>query len=296
MFVSLDQQNKILMKINWKFFFPSLILVAGLAACGGAEGEKMKAETTTEENAESSADDDFVLPQPITLAQVFQEAGLPYVSGKTNPITNKEKYAQKIDQLLNLGVYSTDLAYCAVNNKTQEAREYLVAVQYLGSKVGLESVFSDKELIAKFDKNLGDKEALEELIYDIQDRSDVYMDDNDMRYLAAVQFAGAWVEGMYLGTDNAREKGGDLGKAMVEQLILLENIVEGLKNHPAKDDARLQNMIKQFETVLTTYKGFASVQKAEKNKNFEVPELTKQEFETLAGKIAALRADITKSK
>lgn len=283
------------MKINWKFFLPSLVLVAGLAACGGGEDEKMKAETTTEETT-SSDDEDFVLPQPMTLAQAFQEAGLPYSAGKTNPVANKEKYAQKIDQLLNLGVYSTDLAYCALNNKTQEAREYLVAVQYLGSKVGLESVFSDKELIAKFDKNLGDKAALEDLIYDIQDRSDVYLDDNDMRYLAAVQFAGAWAEGMYLGTEDARKKGGDLGKAMVEQVILLENIIKGLKKHPAQDDARLKQMIQKFETVLTTYNSFEGVKKANQNKNFEVPVLTKAEFEKLANEIAILRADITKSK
>lgn len=283
------------MKINWKFFLPSLVLVAGLAACGGGEDEKMKAETTTEETT-SSDDEDFVLPQPMTLAQAFQEAGLPYSAGKTNPVANKEKYAQKIDQLLNLGVYSTDLAYCALNNKTQEAREYLVAVQYLGSKVGLESVFSDKELIAKFDKNLGDKAALEDLIYDIQDRSDVYLDDNDMRYLAAVQFAGAWAEGMYLGTEDARKKGGDLGKAMVEQVILLENIIKGLKKHPAQDDARLKQMIQKFETVLTTYNSFEGVKKANQNKNFEVPVLTQAEFEKLANEIAILRADITKSK
>jgi hypothetical protein len=192
---------------------------------------------------------------------------------------------------LNLGVYSTDLAYCAINNKSQEARTYLLAIQDLGSKVGMESVFSDKALIEKFDKNLSDKDALTELIYEIQDKSDAYLEDNDLKYLAAVQFAGAWAEGIYLGIDDSKKKG-DLGTALVDQMVLLKNTIKALKKHPAKDDKRLQEVIGLFENVLSTYEGLESVKKANKNINFEVPKLTPAEFDQLAGKITELRNSI----
>ena len=281
------------MKLNTKLIFPALAFTLVLSACGGNSDDSQKAKIEVEETNFTSDDDDFVLPQPITMAQMFKEAGLTYVSGKTNSAENKSKYSQKIDQLLNLGVYSTDLAYCAINNKTQEAREYLVAVQYLGSKVGLESVFSNKEMINKFDKSLDDQAAMEELIYDIQDKIDSYLDDNSMRFLAAVEFAGAWTEGIYLGIDDSRKKPEEIGVTLVEQMILLENTIKGLKSHPAKDDARLKEIIRSFDKVLSTYNGFASVKKANANKNFEAPVLTSAEFETLAKEITKLRASIT---
>ena len=280
------------MKLNTKFIFPTLVLTAVLTSCGGNAEENEKGKVTVEETNFESEEDDFVLPQPITMAQMFKEAGLTYAAGKTNAAENKSKYSQKIDQLLNLGVYSTDLAYCAINNKTQEAREYLVAIQYLGSKVGLESVFSDKELVNRFDNNLGDQGAMEELIYDIQDKIDSYLDENSMRFLAAVEFAGAWTEGIYLAIDDSRKKPAEIGPALVEQMVLLENTIKGLKSHPAKDDKRLKEIITSFEKVLNSYKGFESVKKANSNKNFEAPALSSAEFETLAKEIEKLRSSI----
>lgn len=271
---------------------PAVAAVLLLASCGGGttEKEQAKVEVTVDEMAVSD-DNDFILPQPITLVNAFKSAGLTYTAGKTNPVDNKGNYVKKIDQLLNLGVYTTDLAYCAINNKTQEAREYLSAIQALGSKVGMESVFSDKALIEKFDKNLGNSEVLEELIYEMQDKSDAYLQDNDLKYLAAIEFAGAWAEGMYLGVDDSRKKQGELNVAMVEQISLLRNIIKGLESHPTKD-ARLQEVISAFNDVLNTYEGFASVKKVAKNKNFTAPTLTAEEFETLAAKIVSLRNGI----
>ncbi|MDH4471197.1 MAG: hypothetical protein QE487_01240 [Fluviicola sp.] len=274
----------------------SIPIVAGalfLSACGGGDATKKDQPTVdvTVDDQTVSDDEDFMLPQPISLAHAFKNAGLTYVSGKTNPISNKDSYSKKIDQLLNLGVYSTDLAYCAINNKTQEARDYLSAVQSLGTKVGLESVFSDKSLIEKFDKNLGNQSALEELIYDIQDKSDAYLQDNDLRYLAAVEFAGAWAEGMYLGIDDTRKNVKGLSVAIVDQMTLLRNTIKGLESHPSQD-ARLKAVIGMFQDVLTTYEGFETVKKAGKNANFKSPELTTEEFDSLASKIVSLRNGI----
>ncbi len=274
----------------------SIPIVAGvlfLSACGGEEAANNDQPTVdvTVDDETASVDEDFILPQPISLAHAFKNAGLTYVSGKTNPVSNKDKYSKKIDQLLNLGVYSTDLAYCAINNKTQEAREYLSAVQSLGSKVGLESVFSDKTIIEKFDKNLGNQSALEELIYDIQDKSDAYLQDNDLRYLAAVEFAGAWAEGMYLGIDDTRKNVKNVSIAIVDQMTLLRNTIKGLESHPSKDE-RLKAVIGMFQDVLDTYEGFETVKKANKNANFKAPELTVEEFDTLSGKIVSLRNGI----
>lgn len=281
--------------MSTKSYYSIPVMAAALlfSACsGGEEKDKDQQEVTVqEEDGAVSEDLDFVLPQPISLAHAFKNAGLNYVAGKTNPVSKKDTYSKKIDQLLNLGVYSTDLAYCAINNKTQEAREYLTAVQSLGSKVGLESIFSDKALIEQFDKSLGNQEAMEDLIYDLQDKSDAFLQDNDLRYLAAVEFAGAWAEGMYLGIDDTRKNRAAMTVAIVDQMTLLRNTIRGLEGHPSQD-ARLKEVVQLFRDVSNTYDGFASVKAANKNKNFTAPVLTVDEFNTLADKIVALRSGI----
>lgn len=275
-----------------QFTIPAIAAVLLFASCDGGttEKEQPEVEITVDDQA-ISEDNDFILPQPITLANALKSAGLTYTAGKTNPVSNEDNYVKKIDQLLNLGVYSTDLAYCAINNKTQEAREYLSAVQSLGTKVGMESVFSDKAMIEKFDKNLGNADVLEELIYEMQDKSDSYLQDKDLKYLAAVEFAGAWAEGMYLGIEDTRTKQSEMSVAIVDQMSLLRNTIKGLENHPSKDE-RLKEVIGAFKEVLSTYEGLASVKKAAQNKNFTTPVLTTEEFDKLASKIVSLRNGI----
>lgn len=281
-----------MLKLN--YFIPAFALTLCLASCGGGETKKEEVTTIeTTEGSDGSSEDDYVLPPPISIANAFKGAGLKYIAGKTNPIENADKYSVKIDQLMNLGAYSTDMAYCAINSKTQEAREYLVVIQKMGSKVGLESVFSDKELIAKFDKGLGDVEALEDVIYEIQDKSDEYMENNDLKYLGAIQFAGAWIEGLYLAIDNTNDKT-DVGQSLVEQMSLLKNIIKGFKSHPAQEDARLKAVIKMYEGILSVYENMASVKKVSKNINVETPKLTGAEYQALAKEVKMVRSNIVK--
>jgi hypothetical protein len=276
--------------MKYSYLVPMAALSIVISACGGSSQEnkeKIEANVTTTE----SSDAEYVLPQPISLANAFKEAGLTYVEGKTNPINKVDSYSMKLDQLINLGVYSTDLAYCAINGKAQEAREYLSVIQKLGTKVGLGSVFSDKDLIAKFDKELSNPEQLEDLIYEIQDRTDVYMENNDLKHLGDVQFAGAWIEGMYLGVEQYSSKQ-DIGKTLVQQMSLLKNILIGLNNNPAKEDAQLKKITASFQSILTTYEGLASVKKVSANINVETPQLSEAEFKALAEKVVSARSAI----
>jgi hypothetical protein len=264
-----------------------------LSSCSGndAGGKKGTIEVTdTDQNV--SIDNDFVLPQPVTLAEAFKAAGLKYKAGMTNPVSALNGYAKKSDQLLNLGVYSTDLAYCALNGETQQAREYLAAIRKLADKTGLESIFSDREMLKRFEQSIGDAEALTDMIYEIQEKTDAYLQNNDLRQFAAVQFAGAWTEGMYLGLDQwLADKKPELGAALTDQMNLLENTVSGLKSSQT-NDARITQITDELGGLLSLYNGFASVKKAGANPNFEVPGLSAEEGRQLSAKVKEIRTTI----
>jgi hypothetical protein len=264
-----------------------------LISCNGNSPQKnkvnAKVSVATPDYANSDKHD-FVLPQPISLARAFKDAGLSYEAGKTNPVANQNGYNLKVAQWLNLGVYTTDLAYCSLNNRSQEAREYLQAVQQVGTAAGLSAVFSDRELIGKFEKNLGNAAGLEDVIYDMQEKSESYLVDQDLQHLAVIQFAGSWIEGMYLGIESART-GTKVSVALADQMNLLEIIVRGLSKQPEKDKM-ITKLITQLQDIENVYAGFKTVQVAQKTANAASPVLTNQELAVLSQKILAVRAEI----
>ncbi|MBI2258205.1 MAG: hypothetical protein HYU67_04825 [Flavobacteriia bacterium] len=281
--------------IKNKFTF---ILLCNLffLSCSG-ENKNVDKEVKVEaqvENTFNSDDYDFVLPQPISLAKAFQASGLSYHPNLTHDVSKKDKYFDKVKQLLNLGVYSTDLAYSAINEHANEARAYLKAIQLLGNQVGLKPVFSDKDLIDRFDKSLNNMESVEELIYEIQERSEEYMQDNDLRYLSIVQFSGAWSEGMYLGIKDielSKEKNEKMSVTVVDQMNLLKNIIKGLSTYPNSDTV-LKNVNKKLNQILTEYNEFESVKKSTSNDVFVSPVLTDSELKKLSLMIYELRTFI----
>ncbi|TNE53623.1 MAG: hypothetical protein EP338_10250 [Bacteroidetes bacterium] len=275
------------------FIAGALIL---LTACTESADNEKDVEVIAEvENNYNSDEYDFVLPQPISLAKAFQAAGLEYFPGITNPVSNSKNYNDKVSQLLNLGVYSTDLAYCALNGKTQDARSYLKAVQDMGNQVGLKPVFSDRKIIEKFDSNLNNMEAIEDLIYEVQERSEAYMEDNDIRYLSIVQFSGAWTEGMYLGVRDIelrKVSSQEMIPTIVDQISLLKNMLIGIQTYPSSDQ-KLTEVTKKLNEILSLYSGFESVKAAQGSNELISPQLSEEEFKQFAEKITLLRTYIT---
>lgn len=287
---------KILKMIKYNLTFITGVTMLTLVSCNNATEKKIETKVEAEiENNFNSDEYEFVLPQPISLAKAFQASGLEYHINITNPVGNKNKYNEKVKQLLNFGLFSTDLAYCVTNNKSQDARNYLKVIQELGVEVGLKPVFSDKSLLEKFEKNINNKEAMEDLIFDIQERSEEYMQDNDIRYLSIVQFSGSWTEAMYLGIKDieiTKKSIDQLSVTLVDQIGLLKKIIKGIKTYPTSDQT-LTKVSENLSSILEAYNSFQSVKDANASASFTVPKLSNSEYKTLSTKIIELRNFIT---
>jgi hypothetical protein len=236
---------------------------------------------------------DFVLPKFISLARSFQAAGLTYQSDLTNPIANTKNYQLHNHQLLNMGIYSTDLAYCGINDKIQEARNYLIEIQRLAKSAGLDAIYSENEIIQKLEKGLDNQESIEDYIFEIEDKAESYFENNDLRHVAIVQFAGAWIEGMYLGIKNQEiQSNDDLAITLADQMILVETILKGLNSYPKKD-AYLEKVHACFKKIDQTYANFPSVKNHTGNNNEAPPILSVKELDQLGKTIVATRMMIT---
>lgn len=286
----------------------SLIALSALAfgasfmmqSCGGASTENELNVVDTTETVEDefadlfeSPDDDYHLPSPLQVASIFKKSGLDYNSDATSPTEKASEYVDELKQMLNFGVYSADMAYCVLNQQSNEGRKYLKVITDLAERIGMEAVFENSDLMDRFDKNIDSRDSTEMLMIDIQDRTEEYMDENDMQHQQAIHFAGAWTEGMFLGVydfENNPEKEG-VALQITEQMSILENIIKGLKD-PKNDGMDIEWLIEGLEDIQHTFDGFPSVNAYFDDPNAEELILADGEYNQLGEKIKSLRNKI----
>ena len=269
-----------------------------LVSCGNSEPTDVNVVDTTTDNSIDedmfeSPDVDYHLPSPLQVASIFKKSGLVYHSNITNPTTNVSKYTEELKQMLNFGVYSADMAYCVLNEQANEGRKYLGVITTLAEQIGMEAVFENEDLMDRFDANIEDKDSIEILMIDIHERTETYMDENDMQHKSAVQFAGAWTEGMYLGVyDYEKNKAKEgLGSQITEQMAILNNIIKGLKD-PKNSGMDIGWLIADMENIQKTFDGFASVIAYTADENATELVLTDADFKSLGTLVKELRAKI----
>jgi hypothetical protein len=271
-----------------------------LVSCGNSEPEDtgMNVVDTTQddellEEMFESPDVDYHLPSPLQVASIFKKSGLVYHANITNPTGNATKYTEELKQMLNFGVYSADMAYCVLNEQPNEGRKYLGVITTLAEQIGMEAVFENQDLMDRFDANIDDKDSIEILMIDIHERTETYMDENDMQHKSAIHFAGAWTEGMYLGVydyeKNKKKEG--LGAQITEQMAILNNVIKGLKD-PKNAGTDLGWLISDMENIQSTFDNFESVKAYYADENATELVLTEDDFDTLAEQVKALRNKI----
>lgn len=272
-----------------------------LGACGGGEPNDVVVVEDTDTLEEDfdvdlfeSPEIDYHLPSPLQVASIFKKSGLEYNSGVTNSPDNLGNYTEELSQLLNFGVYSADMAYCVLNEQSNDGRMYLGVISELAGEIGMEAVFANEDLMDRFDANIEDKDSIEILMIDIHERTEEYMEENEMQHTSAIHFAGAWTEGMYLGVydyENNGQKDG-LGAQITEQMAILGNIIKGLKD-PRNDGTELGWVITDLEEIQNTFDSFDSVNAYYEDESAEELTLSDEEYNELGVLIKDLRAKIT---
>tara|TARA_B100000508_G_scaffold138385_1_gene134378 strand:- start:62239 stop:63099 length:861 start_codon:yes stop_codon:yes gene_type:complete len=282
-----------------KFILPiSLIGVASLFSCSSEENQE-----NTKDNSEivkkakievdttdvfTSEEYEFMLPQPFALVSSFENVNLVYDVTHMNNPENVEKYNTEGKKLLNFGVYSTDLVYSIIHDQPQQSMNYFNAVKQMADKIGMGSIFEEEALADSIEKHIADRNVMQDLLIDVHERSQDYLVTNDMRMLAAIQFAGAWTEGMYLATrDISPDILKELGASVADHMSLAKNAAEGIEAYK-KREQDLDEVLQKINSIRDTYDSFDSVKNAK-----GLPELTMEDLTTLQKEFEELRTLIT---
>ncbi len=250
--------------------------------------DTLSTEVAIETETQSPVETDFVLPSTVQVGQIFKKAGLPFVSGVTNNPENVANYNTKVEKLLAYGVYSTDLSYCILNDQNEDAMEYMKAVRGLADDLGLTEIYEAEDLFERFEKSMGDQNAILDIMIEVQERTDVHIDDNNLSQESAVLFAGAWIEGMYFGVKAAdpNEKK-EISMRLIEQMTILDNLIQGLESVDKKSK-KLDDLKSRFQKMEDTFNGFEEVKGMEEGSVIDL-EISMGNLKELADQIIEIR-------
>jgi hypothetical protein len=192
------------------------------------------------------------LPSPLQIAFLFKQAGLEFQEGVGNELGNKSLYSSSIRKQLNLGIYSADFAYCALNKQRQLGTNYLRTVEEMADELGLAGAYNTADNRERFEANADNIDSVAQIISELQMQADQYFLDNHEQDKAFVIFAGAWIESMYLGaktrdlSDNP-----NIAQTLLEQADILGDLLKAVATVESQDE--LQELVASLEEIRTMF-------------------------------------------
>jgi hypothetical protein len=178
----------------------------------------------------------FSVPSPIQTAFLIKKSGAQYNNAMLNPSNKSNSYSTNYLKALNLGVYGADMGYVTLYDQTQDALGYFQAVKKLADELGVSSAF-DKALLERFQKNLGKRDSMLNLVSSAYRSSDAFLKNNDRNDISALIIAGGWIEGLYFATKISKEKSNDeVVRRVAEQKTSLSSLIGLLETNAAQEE------------------------------------------------------------
>lgn len=247
-------------RITYKLSIFLIVSSLFLFSCGNTNDEANDEEIIiedTDQGAIKTGDEIiYILPSPLQIAELFKKAGLTYIGDLTNPKENAVKFTTKYGQQLNFGVYSADMAYCIMNNQTQESINYLKVLKDLSEKIWMTDILRSMGLSERLEANIGNEDSLTYIMADMQMEMDGYLDENGLGATGSVIFAGAWIETMYLGVKvNNAKRNDKLISRLSEQAVVLDGLIGSIKQ-AANENNQLTDLITDLEKINSYFDAF----------------------------------------
>jgi hypothetical protein len=236
------------------------------------------------------------LPSPLQIAYVFKKSGATFNTNLVNDDASANKYnTSNFKRAINFGVYSSDLAYCIFNKKSQDAKDYLKACKVLGEALGLNQAFESDNMAQRFDKNLGKEDSIARIVSELQLKTDALLEQNKQKHISVIAFTGAWVESMFIASESyGKEKNKKVLASLLEQLSFSEVVIHALKD-AEKAEAEISTINSSINDLNTKFNDIASIKKAFENDeeiDFENIVVTDTEFGNINSLIKELRTKI----
>lgn len=232
---------------------PFFILMIFFSACAENKAEKKDRKQIVETNQSKMNDTGegfyFFLPSPIQIAHILKKSGLTYHEGLVNDPTKYDEYQTRTGGLLNLGVYTGDLAYCILNDRNKESLKFVAAIKKLADKHDLSAIYLSDNSSDALESAVTNRDSLINFIIQSQENLNDYAHNSNQLSILLITFTGAWVETIYIGANAEISSPDKLQETLAEEMGILEDLIVGLEANITDNPeiTALINQLKQFK-------------------------------------------------
>lgn len=191
------------------------------------------------------------ISSPVEIAAMIKALGAPFSKGYLAPTEFTANYSTNYSQAFALGVFSADLGYLNMYNKTGSVIDYLSTIKNLADaiKVGQFFDFSTLKRLATNSSNIDSLKYISVHSFNQMDKS---LRERKRGNLSALIIAGAWIEGIYITIQVAREQPDPkLTEKIGEQKIILTDLMLLLTSY-AKDPI-FKNYVNEFKSIKSKF-------------------------------------------
>ena len=276
------------MLFNFKTSYLLVSLAFIVMACGNNSEDELdsiddKMQISGIDSQKISAQNVFnTISSRSTIIEVAKLSGAEYnVQFLNNPdVVNN--YSLESSQALNLGVYGADLNAASIFDQTQETMLFFKCVNILAKRIGVSNSF-DENMGDRMTNNQENRDSTLSIISQAFQSADITLRKNNRPGTSTLLVAGAWVEGIYIACQSAKENNSEL---IVKEIFLqkesLLNLIELVKSSTISDE------VNYISNDLNTIKSIYDSKIEGVNSLNSLSELDK--------KIAELRTKIVSSK
>ena len=229
-------------KRNFNEYLISLILLSlTITACRSDKSRVLQTEDTDEaivnetiEKIKQIKKVFYLSPSPAEMLGVINVTELEFNEKLPNPVENADKYFDSRSQALNLGVYITDLAYCALFERHEETVDYLKVSQIMADKIHVSGAI-DQDLIVRAKSNIEHLDTLFNISNEAFVNLLIYCEKNQRSSTMVLLSTGAFIESLYLAVNLAGEfeSGTRLVQHLADQKFVIDNLMAYVESNSA---------------------------------------------------------------
>jgi len=197
----------------------------------------------------------YKLPLPVELYRALKDENLLFNEAVITPIESIDHFSTEVTRAINLGFYSSDLAYCTVFEQNKKAVEYFTITKEISEMLGLSKGYNEK-MVKRFKDNIDNSDSLYRIATISYWTTCNYLEETqDVNYLPFI-IVGSYIESLHLTaktyTGEAPQQ--DEMIRIARQRRSLDNLIEYIYNTMIdikvfKENIAIQKISKQLNDL-----------------------------------------------
>lgn len=191
------------------------------------------------------------IPSPMEISMVIKQTGTGFNENILNPHSNAALYTTDLSKAMGIGIYSGDLGYINMFEKSLLTINYLSTIRKLADQIDIGQFF-DFETIKRLASN---SEKMDSLIYlstNNFNKMDSFLRNQKRSNMSILMVSGTWIEGLFIAvTGYESDKNPQTMEWIGNQKIIIDQLLLGLSAYSS--DAYFKNITEDITRLKEVY-------------------------------------------